>query len=52
VRNPQLLIRLAMRDAAILALGSRRVIPDRAIAMGYTFAWTDLRAVLRDVLSS
>jgi uncharacterized protein len=50
LRVPAFLIRLAMRDAAILALGSRRIVPQRARAIGYAFAWTDLRAAIADVL--
>lgn len=47
---PAALIRLVMRDASILALGSRRIVPSRALELGYQFRWTDLRAAIADVL--
>ena len=50
LRIPAWLIRLAMGEASILALGSRRIIPARAIELGYAFRWTDLRAAIRDVM--
>ena len=47
---PALAVRLAMGEASVLALGSRRIVPTRALELGYTFHWTDLRAAARDVL--
>jgi NAD dependent epimerase/dehydratase family enzyme len=47
---PAPLIRLAMRESSILALGSRRIAPARALELGYRFRWTDLRAAVADVL--
>jgi uncharacterized protein (TIGR01777 family) len=50
LRVPAVLIRLAMRESSILALGSRRIVPARAIELGYRYKWTDLRAAVADVL--
>lgn len=47
---PAALIRLALGEASILALGSRRVAPTVATALGYRFRQPDLLAALRDVL--
>jgi uncharacterized protein len=47
---PPLAVRLAMGEASILALGSRRIVPSRALDHGYVFRWTNLRAALADVL--
>lgn len=47
---PSPLIRLAMRESSILALGSRRIVPARALELGYRFRWTDLGAAIADVL--
>jgi uncharacterized protein (TIGR01777 family) len=50
LRIPAVLIRLVMRESSILALGSRRIVPVRALELGYRFRWTDLRAAVRDIL--
>lgn len=50
LRIPAWLIRLAMGEASILALGSRRIVPARALELGYSFRWSDLGAAVRDVL--
>jgi uncharacterized protein len=47
---PALPIRLALGEVAVLVLGSVRAIPTRALALGYTFRWTDLRDAMNDVL--
>ncbi|HET7029109.1 MAG TPA: TIGR01777 family oxidoreductase [Candidatus Limnocylindrales bacterium] len=47
---PAPLIRLALGEAAVLPLGSRRVVPARAADLAYAFRWTDLRAAIADVL--
>jgi uncharacterized protein (TIGR01777 family) len=47
---PASAIRLTMGESAVLPLGSRRVVPDRALALGYRFAWTDLPAAMADAL--
>jgi hypothetical protein len=47
---PAPLIRLAMGEAAVLPLGSRRVVPTRALELGYRHRWTDLGQTMRDVL--
>ena len=52
VRRPALLpvpafaVRLALGDLAGELLGSRRVVPARAAALGYRFAWPDLAPAL------
>jgi uncharacterized protein len=47
---PAPLIRLAMGEAAVLPLGSRRILPARALALGYRHRWTDVGAALQDTL--
>jgi uncharacterized protein (TIGR01777 family) len=47
---PAIALRLVMGEASILALGSRRVVPARALDRGYRFRWTDLRDAMADVL--
>jgi uncharacterized protein (TIGR01777 family) len=39
---PSFVIRLALRGQATLALGSRRVVPARALELGYQFAHTEV----------
>jgi uncharacterized protein len=47
---PAPLIRLAMRESAVLALGSRRVLPARALELGYQFLHPDLDEALAEAL--
>ena len=47
---PGPLLRAVMGEAAVLPLGSRRVVPARALALDYHVAWTDLRAAMADAL--
>jgi uncharacterized protein (TIGR01777 family) len=47
---PGPLLRLAMGEAAILPLGSRRIVPARALELGYQFRWIELRAAMADAL--
>ncbi len=47
---PAPLLRLVMGEAAVLPLGSRRIVPARVLALGYRFAWTDLRGAVADAL--
>ncbi len=47
---PALLIRLAMRESSILALGSRRVLPARATELGYRYLHPDLDEALTEAL--
>jgi uncharacterized protein (TIGR01777 family) len=49
---PAKLIRLAMGAASTLALGSRRIVPERALALGYRFRWPDLSDAMADVLGT
>ena len=44
------LIRLAMGESSILALGSRRVVPARALELGYVHRWPVLRTAVAAVL--
>jgi uncharacterized protein (TIGR01777 family) len=47
---PGQMIRLAMGEASILALGSRRVVPARAIELGFRHRWPELRAAVSEAL--
>jgi len=47
---PGWVLRLAMRDQATLVLGSRRVVPARALAAGYSFRYPTLDLALADAL--
>jgi uncharacterized protein len=47
---PAPLIRLAMGESSVLPLGSRRVVPRRALELGYRFRWTELEPAIREVL--
>ena len=47
---PATLIRLAMGESSILALGSRRVVPARALELGYVHRWPVLRTAVAAVL--
>ena len=50
LRVPAWAIRLAMGGASVLALGSRRVLPARALELGYVFRWSGLVSAVRSVL--
>jgi uncharacterized protein len=47
---PAWLVRLVLGEQAVLLLGSRRVAPARASALGYEFQYTTVDDALRDVL--
>jgi uncharacterized protein (TIGR01777 family) len=47
---PAPVLRLSMGEAGVLPLGSRRVVPAQALALGYAFRWTDLVAAMADAL--
>jgi uncharacterized protein len=47
---PSWAIRLALRDQATLLIGSRRVVPSRAVATGYRFEHPAIDEALADVL--
>ena len=47
---PAWALRLALRDQATLLIGSRRVVPARAIAAGYRFRHPAIDEALADVL--
>ena len=49
---PAPLIRLAMGGASTLALGSRRIVPQRAAELGYRFRRPELRSAVADALGS
>jgi len=49
-RTPAWVVRLAMREASTLILGSRRVVPVRLLERGMTFRYADIEAALRDAL--
>jgi hypothetical protein len=48
--TPAWIVRLLLRDQAMLALGSRRVWPAKAIAAGYAFERADLDAALANAV--
>ncbi len=48
---PAWILRLALRDQATLLIGSRRVIPSRALAAGYRFEHPTIGGALADVLA-
>ena len=47
---PGWLLRLVLREEATLLLGSRRVVPSKLLAAGYTFRYADLESALREAL--
>jgi uncharacterized protein (TIGR01777 family) len=47
---PAPLLRLVMGEAAILPLGSRRIVPARALELGYAFRWTTLVPAMTDAV--
>ncbi len=47
---PGWVLRLVLREEATLLLGSRRVIPSKLLAAGYTFRYADLETALREAL--
>lgn len=49
-RVPGWLLRLVLRGEATLLLGSRRVVPDKLNASGFTFAYPELEGALRSAL--
>ena len=49
---PAPLIRLAMGGASTLALGSRRIVPQRPAELGYRFRRPELRSAVADALGS
>ena len=50
LRTPAWAIRLALGEQAILALGSRRVWPGKALDLGYAFRCTEIDEALRTAL--
>jgi uncharacterized protein (TIGR01777 family) len=48
---PAPLVRLVMRESAVLALGSRRVLPARALELGYQFLHPGLDEALAEALA-
>ncbi len=47
---PEVVLRMLFGEMAVVLLGSQRVIPGAAEAMGYSFAFPALEAALRDLL--
>ncbi len=47
---PAWLVRTVLGEQSVLLLGSRRVAPARAQALGYDFAYTTIDAAMKDVL--
>lgn len=49
LRVPAFALRLALGEAAVVVLSGQRVVPARALALGFRFAFTTLRAALLDL---
>ena len=50
VATPAFAVRAALGDMAEVVLGSQRVLPRRALSLGYRFRWPALEPALRDLL--
>jgi uncharacterized protein (TIGR01777 family) len=50
LRVPATAVQLAMHDQSTLVLGSRRIVPARAVELGFPFSWRDLRTAMADAL--
>jgi uncharacterized protein (TIGR01777 family) len=50
LRTPALALQLALGEMATAVLASQRVLPARALALGYRFRFPDVEAALRDLL--
>lgn len=50
MRVPAWLIRAAMGAQSVLPLGSRRIVPARALGFGFQFRWSNLDAAMADAL--
>ena len=50
-RVPEIALRLALGEAAEAMLASQRVVPRRALDVGYTFRFPELRGALKDVVT-
>jgi uncharacterized protein (TIGR01777 family) len=48
--TPAFAIRAALGEMAEVVLGSQRVVPTRALSLGYRFRWPALEPALRDLL--
>ncbi|MDI3257953.1 MAG: TIGR01777 family oxidoreductase, partial [Kyrpidia sp.] len=51
-RVPEPALRLAFGEGADVLLGGQRVIPKRAMKMGYAFQYADLESALREIFTS
>jgi hypothetical protein len=49
--TPALAVRAALGEMAEVVLASQRVVPARALSLGYRFRWPSLEPALRDLLS-
>jgi len=52
VPAPAFAIRLVLGEMADTVLASQRVVPEKAVALGYRFRFPELEAALRDLLTS
>jgi uncharacterized protein len=50
ISAPELAVRLAAGELASVVLASQRVVPRKALELGYVFAFPELEAALRDLL--
>jgi len=48
---PELALRVAVGDAAEVILASQRVMPERALAVGYSFRYSELAVALRSIVT-
>ena len=51
LRVPAFLVRVALGDAAEALLGSRRLLPEQALRLGYRFRFPELREAFQDLLA-
>lgn len=49
---PELALRLAVGEAAEVILASQRVLPERALSVGYNFKYPELRAALQSIVNA
>jgi NAD dependent epimerase/dehydratase family enzyme len=49
-RAPAAAIRLALGEMSTVVLDGQRVVPQKALGLGFTFGFTDVLAALKDVV--
>jgi NAD dependent epimerase/dehydratase family enzyme len=48
---PELALRVGLGEAAEVILASQRVMPERALAVGYNFRYSELAVALRSIVT-